>query len=85
MRRFAGDRLRIDPCPSIFLFSHPPILVLLACPVGPKALRSGGFAPSHSLCSFPLSRLAAAAAQLKQKMVLFRGELKASQGSTLLL
>ena len=36
-RRFAGDRLRIDPSPSIPKSSHPLILVRLACPVGPKA------------------------------------------------
>ena len=36
-RRFAGDRRRIDPSPSIPKSSHPLILVPLACPVGPKA------------------------------------------------
>ncbi len=47
-RQFAGDRLRIDPWPSILSSSHLPILVLLACPVRPKT-------PSHSLLSVSVS------------------------------
>ena len=47
-RQFAGDRLHIDPWPSILSSSHLPIFVLLTCPVRPKA-------PSHSLLSLLIS------------------------------